>query len=213
MTLEDEDTLRSFESAPKEFTSRFLGEGKTNLFIDEAQYSEKAGKVIKLLFDLFSDRLKIFVTGSGSFDVKVEIGKYLVGRAVYFELLPLDFEEFLPLRAMDLHKVFRTYREAVREFLLDGKMIDASPALESEFKSLLLEYLIFGGFPAIVKVDDEETKKELLKNLVRTYMKKDVFFFFNVRQMEKFRSLMTYLALNSGSLLDVSSVSRELRMD
>ncbi|MEM0172772.1 MAG: ATP-binding protein [Metallosphaera sp.] len=213
VTLEDEDALRSFESAPKEFASRFLEEGRTNLFIDEAQYSKKAGKVIKLLFDLFSDRLKIFVTGSGSFDVKVEIGKYLVGRAVYFELLPLDFEEFLLWKARDLHKVFCMYREAIREFFLDGKIIDVSPAFESEFKSLLQEYLIFGGFPAIVKVDDEETKKELLKNLVRTYMEKDVFFFFNVRQMEKFRSLITYLALNSGSLLEISSVSRELRMD
>jgi predicted AAA+ superfamily ATPase len=54
--------------------------------LDEAQYSGKAGKNVKLLFDLFSDRLMLIVTGSGSFDIKVEVGKYLVGRAVYFEL-------------------------------------------------------------------------------------------------------------------------------
>ena len=47
--------------------------------MDEAQYSGKAGKNVKLLFDLFSDRLKLIVTGSGSFDIKVEVGKYLVG--------------------------------------------------------------------------------------------------------------------------------------
>ncbi|MBO3800612.1 MAG: ATP-binding protein, partial [Candidatus Brockarchaeota archaeon] len=213
VTLEDEDMLKSFENAPKEFASRFLGEKRNNLFIDEAQYSKKAGKTIKLIFDLFSDKLKIFVTGSGSFDIKVEIGKYLVGRAVYFELLPLDFEEFLQWKARDLHKVFLSYREAVREFVLEGKTIDVSPAFKSEFKSLLQEYLIFGGFPAIVNADDKEVKKELLKNLVRTYVEKDVFFFFNVRQIEKFRSLITYIGLNSGFLLDVSSISRELKMD
>lgn len=213
VTLEDEDALKSFENAPKEFASRFLGEKRNNLFIDEAQYSKKAGKIIKQIFDLFSDRLKFFITGSGSFDVRVEIGKYLVGRAIYFELLPLDFEEFLLWKARDLQKIFRMYREAVKEFILEEKTIDVSPAFESEFKALLQEYLIFGGFPAIVKTGDKETKKELLKNLMRTYIEKDVFFFFNVRHMEKFRSLITYLGLNAGSILEISSICRELKMD
>ncbi|MBO3831832.1 MAG: ATP-binding protein [Candidatus Brockarchaeota archaeon] len=213
VTLEDEDMLKSFENTPKEFVNRFLGEERSILFIDEAQYCSKAGKIIKLLFDLFSDKLKLFITGSGSFDVKVEVGKYLVGRAIYFELLPLDFEEFLLWKARDLHKVFLSYREAVREFIFEGKIIDVNPVFESEFKSLLQEYLVFGGFPAIVKANEEDMKKELLKNLVRTYMEKDIFFFFNVRQLEKFRSLLTYMGLNLGSILDVSSICRELKID
>lgn len=80
--------------------------GNSYLFIDEAQYSKKAGKILKLLYDLYSERLKIFVTGSGSFDIKVNIGGYLVGRAVYFELFPLNFEEFLMWKAQDLYQVY-----------------------------------------------------------------------------------------------------------
>jgi len=36
---------------------------------------QKIGKIAKLIFDIFSDKIKIVITGSGSFDIKVEIGK------------------------------------------------------------------------------------------------------------------------------------------
>ncbi|MEM5773232.1 MAG: ATP-binding protein [Candidatus Aenigmatarchaeota archaeon] len=210
-TLEDEDMLAALESSPKEFASRFLE--KKLLFIDEAQYCKKVGKKIKLIYDLFSDKLKLFVTGSGSFDIKVEVGKYLVGRAIYFELLPLDFEEFLLWKAPDLHKIFSSYKAAVKDFILNGKPIRIELVFEHEFKSLLQEYLIFGGFPAVVKEEDEEIKKELLKNLVRTYLEKDVFFFLNIRHLEKFRNLLNYLSFNNGSLVEFSSIMREFKID
>lgn len=208
-TLEDEDVLKTFENNPKLFAKRFSEGGI--LFLDEAQYSKKAGKTIKLLFDLFPD-IKPFVTGSGSFDIKVEIGKYMVGRAVYFELLPLDFEEFLLWKAKDLYKIFSGYKNGIMDFLNGGRL-EAVPAFEREFNSLLEEYLIFGGFPAMVKEGDAETKKELLKNLARTYLEKDVFFFLNIRHIEKFRNLLHYLSFTTGSLLEISSVMRELNMD
>jgi predicted AAA+ superfamily ATPase len=211
ITLEDESQLKTFEENPKEFAKRYSN--KKYLFLDEAQYSKKAGKIIKLLFDLFSDKLKLIVSGSGSFDIKVEIGKYLVGRAVYFELMPLDFEEFLLWKAKDLHKIFLDYKHAIKEFILNGKNIAIKPAFEQEFKTLLSEYLIFGGFPAIVKEQSEEVKKELLKNLARTYLEKDIFFFLNIRHIEKFRSLLNYLSFNVGSLIEISSIMQDLRLD
>ncbi|MCX8189367.1 MAG: ATP-binding protein [Nitrososphaeria archaeon] len=213
VTLEDEDMLNSFEEAPKEFIGRFLKNDRTILFLDEAQYCEKFGKNIKLLFDLFSDKVKFIVTGSGSFDIKVEVGKYLVGRAIYFELFPLTFEEFLLWKAKDLYKIFVEYRSRVEEFILNGKAIDCQPVFQKEFSSLLEEYLLFGGFPAIVKEKDVHFKVELLKNLIRTYIEKDVFFFLNVREIEKFRKLANYLSLTIGSIIELSSLMREIGMD
>jgi len=209
--LEDEEMLTAFESSPKEFANRFIE--KKLLFIDEAQYCKEAGKKIKLIYDLFSDKLKLFVTGSGSFDIKVEVGKYLVGRAIYFELLPLDFEEFLLWKAPDLHKIFSSYKAAVKDFILNGKPIRIELVFEHEFRSLLQEYLIFGGFPAVVKEEDEEIKKGLLKNLVRTYLEKDIFFFLNIRHLEKFRNLLNYLSFNNGSLVEFSSIMRKFKID
>jgi len=213
VSLEDETILKTFDENPKEFAKRYFNGQKTFLFIDEAQYSKNAGKNLKLLFDLFSENLKLIVTGSGSFDIKVEIGKHLVGRAIYFEMFPLDFEEFLMWKARDLHKIFVDYKNAVMDFILQGKSISITPSFEKEFRSLLSEYLIYGGFPAIVKEKDESIKKELLKNLTRTYLEKDVFFFLNIRHIEKFRSLLSYLSFNVGSLIEISSIMNELKMD
>ena len=213
ITLEDEAILRSFEENPKEFIKRYIEKKKTFLFIDEAQYSKNIGKILKLIFDLYSDKLKLFVTGSGSFDIKVEVGKYLVGRAIYFELLPLDFEEFLLWKAKDLYKIFLDYKKSIIEFVLENKDIKIEPVFEEEFNSLLNEYLTYGGFPAVVKEKDEEIKKELLKNLTRTYLEKDVFFFLNIRHLEKFRNLLRYLSLNIGNIIEISSIMSDLKMD
>ena len=213
ITLEDQEALESFEKDPKTFLKRYLTDNRTFLFIDEAQYCKQAGKTLKLFYDLFSDKTKIIVTGSGSFDIKVEIGKYLVGRAIYFELLQLDFEEFLLWKAKDLYRVFIDYKNSIKDFLLYNKKIDIEPVFQQEFYSLLEEYLLFGGFPAVVKEDDEYIKKELLKNLVRTYLEKDIFFFLNIRHLENFRKLLNYLGFKNGSLFEFSSIMRELGMD
>ncbi|MEM0492696.1 MAG: ATP-binding protein [Candidatus Thermoplasmatota archaeon] len=214
VTLEDEDLLQSFEKNLKEFVKRYTENEHNLLFIDEAQYSKNAGKNLKLMYDLFSDKIKVCATGSGSFDVKVEIGKHLVGRAVYFQLFPLDFEEFLIWKAKDLHKIFTDYKKTIQDFLLEKETtITTEPVFQQEFKSLLQEYLLFGGYPAIVKEEDTQVKIELLKNLTRTYLEKDVFFFFNIMHLEKFKKVLSYLSFNNGSLLEISSIMSELHMD
>lgn len=211
LTFEDEDLLKSFEESPKQFIERFID--KKYLFLDEAQYCKKIGKNVKLIFDLFSDKIKLILTGSGSFDIKVEVGKHLVGRSIYFELLPLSFEEFLLWKAKDLHKLFQEYLKETKSFILERKKIEAAPAFEKELNSFLEEYVVFGGFPAIVKENDEKVKIELLKNLTKTYLEKDVFFFLNVRELEKFKMLLTQLSLVMSSLLELSSLISSVRMD
>ncbi|MBO3755273.1 MAG: DUF4143 domain-containing protein [Candidatus Brockarchaeota archaeon] len=125
----------------------------------------------------------------------------------------MDFGEFLMRKGKYLHNIFLNYKRGLTDFILTGKELKVKVAFENEFKTLLNEYLIFGGFPAIVKENGQEIKKELLRNLVRTYLEKDIFFFLNIRHIEKFRNLLHYLSLNIGSMLEVSSVMSELKMD
>jgi predicted AAA+ superfamily ATPase len=211
ITLEDEEMKRALEREPKEFIKRFLN--KKFIFIDEAQYSKEIGKTLKVLFDLYGDKIKFVVTGSGSFDIKVEIGKYLVGRAVYFELFPLDFEEFILWKKKDLHSIFLDYKKQLLDFIFENKIPEIEPIFEKEFLNSLEEYILFGGFPAIVKEENPEMKKKLLKDLVRTYLEKDVFFFFGIRHLEKFRNFLNYLAINSGSILNFSNIASDLKID
>ncbi len=207
VTLEDPDMLGEFDKRPKQFAKRFKG----NLFLDEVQYSKNVGKIIKLFYDLFPE-IKLFVSGSGSFDVKVPVTKYLVGRAIIFELYPLTFEEFVLWKARDLYDIYLDGKKEVENFL-NGKKAKPEIAFEMEFKLLLEEYLLYGGFPAIVKEKDSETKIELLKALQQTYLEKDVFFFFDVRHLEKFRDVLKFLSFNVCNLLELSTLSKNLTID
>ena len=208
VTLEDPEMLQAFEDNTKEFAKRFKG----NLFLDEVQYSKKAGKCLKLIYDLFP-KTKIFVTGSGSFDIKTPVGNYLVGRAVYFELYPLSFEEFILWKARDLYPVFLNFKNEVKAFIKKGVFHYKKPVFENEFKQLLQEYILYGGFPAVVKEKDFDMKIQLLKSLQQTYLEKDIFFFFDVRHLEKFRDVLRFLSFNIGNLLQPSNLASDLFID
>jgi len=207
ITLEDPDMLEEFDKRPKQFAKRFKG----NLFLDEVQYSKNAGKIIKLIYDL-SPEIKLFVSGSGSFDIKIPVTNYLVGRAIIFELYPLSFEEFIMWKAKDLYSIYSDWKKEVENFI-NGEKARIEIAFENEFKLLLEEYLIYGGFPAIVKEEDPETKIELLKALQQTYLEKDVFFFFDIRHLEKFRDVLKFLSFNVCNLLELSTLAKNLAID
>jgi len=211
ISLEIEEYAEAIKKDPISFAKRFLN--KKFLYIDEAQYVKDIGKYLKIIQDNFKGKLKLIVTGSGSFEVKENLGKYLVGRAIYFELLPLTFEEFLLWKRENLYSLYKEYNSLFWKFLKDEEVLLRSPIFEKEFIELLEEFIIFGGFPAIVKEKDIQIKVELLKNLIQTYLEKDVFFFLNVRQLNKFKNFLKSLALNIGNIIEISSFSREFKMD
>lgn len=212
ISLEDENWRKILEEDAKKFAELILSRGKRVLFLDEAQYVKEIGKKLKYIYDFYGDKLKIVATGSGSFDIKVEIGKHLVGRALYLELLPLSFEEFLMWKAKDLYKIFVEYLNSFFEFLNSGKL-ETNLIFEKEFLRYLEEYIIFGSFPAIVKEENYEVKKELLKNLVTTYVERDVFYFLGIRNIDKFLNLMKVLSYSIGNLISPFSLSQDLKID
>ena len=211
-TLEDQEIKEAIEKDPKLFLESIKKE--KIVYLDEMQYLKNAGKILKFLFDLTEGKPKFVITGSGSFEIKVEIGRYLVGRCVYFELFPLDFEEFLEWKNKELKEVYQKYKKEILDWLFDKrKRIKKEIIFEKEFLRHLKEYLIFGGFPAIVKEKEKENKIVLLRNLLRTYVEKDIFFFLGIRHFEKFLNVLKYLAFNITSLLEISNISQELKID
>ena len=215
LSLEIEDYAEALKKDPILFAKTFGKEGF--LYLDEAQYLKDIGKYVKIIYDHFKEKLKLVITGSGSFEVKENLGKYLVGRAVYFELFPLSFEEFLLWKTLlteeDLYSIYQEFSFKFWKFLKNEDSDFSSMILTEKFKNLWEEFVIFGGYPAIVKEEDEEIKIELLKNLLYTYLEKDIFFFLNVRQMEKFKNLLKALALSTGGIFEISSFSKEFKMD
>jgi len=207
LTFQDFEIAKSFSSNTKLFVERFLEKGVKYLLIDEAQNVKDVGERLKLIYDLYAERIKVIATGSGNFDIKVNVSGHLVGRCILFELFPLSFEEFIIWKAKDLHKIFRNYFESLTSFILGQQEDLQTPTFENEFLKLLTEFLIYGSFPVIVKEENKEVKKSLISNLVSTYLEKDVAYFFGIRNLEKFRDLLSYLAYSISNLIQPTNIS------
>jgi len=208
ITFEDEIERLKFESDPSGYIQEYLYDKRPHLFLlDEVQNIENAGKALKLIFDRFHDRIKFVMTGSSGTDLR-DIGSFLVGRAVFFELYPFDFGEFLLAKDERLHKYYIEHR-------LDplGPFKEGRPMKLGKLHPLLEEYMMFGGFPRIVLMDDVGKKKVLLKQLVTLYIEKDILKVHGASFRNDALRVVQYLAYNCCGLLNKDVVSSELGID
>ena len=91
------------------------------------------------------------------------MAKFLVGRVFFFELFPFSFHEFLVAKDLRLAKIYENRNNHVKESLLNGDVFAEMDIFLKEFASLFNEYLTFGGYPAVIKAEDFENKRMILK--------------------------------------------------
>ena len=201
LTLDDAEARSMLENV-KDFARMFEGD---IILLDEGQYDEEIGKKLKYLYDVEG---KLFVvSGSGSFDVKVKVSGELVGRAARVVLLPLDFLEFVTWKARKDVDLYRECREAVYN-ILAGK--DDEPPVEHipSIATLWREYVVFGGYPEVVLEKDYHVKEERIEQILSAYIDRDILGFLGVREYEKFRRVMEYLARIVSTPLGKSALAR-----
>jgi uncharacterized protein len=87
--------------------------GKTVIALDEAQVIDNIGQVLKLIYDEEPD-IKMFVTGSSSFELSNKITEPLTGRNIKFRLYPLSIQEIMQ------QKSWLWIVEHLRELLIYG---------------------------------------------------------------------------------------------
>ncbi len=203
--------LENFTRDPIDFVSLQLAEsGVTYFLFDEFQYAEAAGKSLKLLFDRFSGRAKFIVTGSSSLEIK-EIASFLVGRAVFFELYPFSFSEFLSARDAKLHRLWSLKHEELSAFLHHPETRPFKPdwifqdAIAKQFE----EYAIYGGYPAVA-LSKVPLREKRLESLTDAYVEKDVVNFLRIGNALEFKKLARMLALQIGNLLNFSSLQTDI---
>jgi hypothetical protein len=206
LNFEDPDILEAFEVNPKEYIRSFLlTEGKYYLLLDEYHYVRDPGKKLKLLYDSF-DNVKFIVTGSSSLELSGAMAKFLVGRVFFFELFPFSFHEFLVAKNSRLANIYENRNNCIRKFLLKGKVSVEKDIFLKELTPLFNEYVTFGGYPAVIKAEDFETKRMILKNIYDTYISKDVIEFLKISDAFKYRCVVRVLATLIGNLINYNDI-------
>jgi uncharacterized protein len=204
-TLEDQTILTKLNEHPENiFNFVFYDRNhRFYLLIDEIQYLEDPSNFLKLLYDKHFTSLKIIATGSSAFYIDKKFKDSLAGRKKLFELYTLNFEEFLDFRSRNNELSSELTRIRDNDQYISLK--------NSEIESFFHEYLTFGGYPAVVLAQNTDEKKAILKELLYSFVKRDISES-NITEEEKFYRLMLLLAHQTGSLVNVNELSTTLRL-
>ena len=209
VTFENPEILNAVNEHPANIL-RYIGQqpssqpgsiSKVMLLIDEVQYANDPSNFLKYHYDLNGDWLKIVATGSSAFYLDTKFHDSLAGRKRIFELFPLDFEEFLQFKGFP---AWITEWEQMRQDHAYTSLV------HRDIFMMFDEYISYGGYPAVVLENDPEEKKEILRDLVKTYLKRDVLESSH-SDFLKICQLLQVLASQAGQLLNSNELSNSLR--
>jgi predicted AAA+ superfamily ATPase len=198
--LEDSRYVALLNRGVDEFLNYLQGEGfdlpayvqagkKLFVLIDEIQYLAEPSSFLKLIAD-HHRYLKLFVSGSSSFEMKSKFKNSLVGRTVNFEIYPLSFQEMLTFKGITF----------IPEVPLNEIKIH-------QLQAQYLEFTLFGGYPKIVLTSELDRKEKYLQQIIDTYIRKDIRDLAEIKDVSRFNRLLEVLASQSGNLINITELS------
>lgn len=161
--------------------------------IDEIQLVENLPSLIKYLYDTYG--VKFIVTGSSSYYLKNRFSESLAGRKKIFEMYPLNFKEFLTFKDA-WQATYDRYQWNPYNEPWYNKVID-----------LYNEYVEFGGFPEVVLEEKKQDKKDLLRDIINSYIELDVKLLADFTASEELYKLIKLLSARSGNKVDYTKIS------
>lgn len=159
----------------------------TYLFLDEVQNVPGWERWVRRLCD--TEDVEIFVTGSSSQLLTRDLATALRGRSITLEVFPLSFREYLNFRGVNV--------------------VPHSADNESRIRFELEAYISCGGFPEIV-LADESFRPLILEEYSSLMLYRDVVERYGVRNEKLMREMLRHCFRNTGSLLNVSKLHRDL---
>lgn len=159
-------------------------EEQNYIFVDEIQNVKGFEEVINGFRE--DGNCSIFITGSNSYLLSGELATKLTGRYIEFEMFTLTFEEYEQMKAF--------YHVQIS----DNPMIE------------LQNYILEGGFPRAVLIDNLEDKRRYTESVVQEIFEKDIRHRVKIRNRESFETVRQYLINNFGATTSVSNLQRDL---
>lgn len=104
----------------------------------------------------------------------------------------------------------------IKESLAGRKLLhrifpcSADEILSTDKMLSINDYLVFGGMPGLIHYGEAEKKKELLKDILQSYILKDIKGLIREENIRAFNNLLYLLAQNQGQLVSTSELSKEV---
>ena len=165
---------------------------KTLIGIDEIQLVPNLPSVVKYLYDTYE--VKFILTGSSSYYLKNRFNESLAGRKKIFEIFPLTFKEVCDFKSIP--------------FTPSGHFIDRyySPQDFHRLSPHYDDYIKFGGFPEVALAESLEDKKDILQDILSSYINYDLLALSDIKKSTEVYKLIKLLAARIGSKLEVSKL-------
>ena len=165
--------------------SMATADGLKYLFIDEIQNVEGFEELLNGY--RMEGNYSIFITGSNSYLLSGELVTKLTGRYLEFELFPLSFDEY----------------EEMKQFY--GKAVNSNPQAE------LTGYILEGGFPRTVLMDDIDSKRTYVSGVIKEIFEKDIRRRVKIKDVAAFEAVRNYIVNNFGAVTSINSLHKALR--
>ena len=165
--------------------SMATADGLKYLFIDEIQNVEGFEELLNGY--LREGNYSIFITGSNSYLLSGELVTKLTGRYLEFEMFPLSFDEY----------------EEMKQFY--GKAVNPNPQAE------LTGYILEGGFPRTVLMDDIDSKRTYVSGVIKEIFEKDIRRRVKIKDVAAFEAVRNYIVNNFGAVTSINSLHKALR--
>jgi hypothetical protein len=176
------------------------------VFIDEFQTIPKAGLFLKTLYDQTKNRYRFVISGSSTLEL-AKNAEFLTGRKKEFILRPFSFKELVRARLPEIPLGDFEYSE-----LASPAVADYQALYGTALKAAYAEYLNLGGYPEPV-LAPAELRLDILKELLSTYLHKDVAGYQRVENISGFNNLVKILGAQIGSQMNKSELSATLRLN
>ena len=138
---------------------------------------------IGLILKLIVDSIegiKVIATGSSVFDLSNKLGEPLVGRKNTIYLFPLAQMEFAK---------YENFKETTQK---------------------LEERLLFGSYPELEQYPDWNDKINYLKEILNSYLLKDILVYEGIKQSNKILDLLKLIAFQVGQEVSLQELARQL---
>lgn len=180
------------------FEYNYIEWEKIYLFLDEFQNIKQSWLFLKNIYDEYKN-IKLICSWSSSLEITKNT-EFLTWRKFIFDITSFNFSEYLQAKSF---KNFNLQFDIEKDF----KELELFySTYKNEIERYFLEYLLIWWYPEVVLSSGKE-RQYIIKEIVDTYIKKDITQFLKIENILAFNNLIKLLSSQIWNLVNKTEIN------